>query len=37
VIERVNPSGSATVQLTLTYAVCSDWRTLVGGGPDAFH
>jgi len=36
-IERVAPSGSATVEIALSYAGCGDWHTVVGGGPHAFE
>jgi glucose/arabinose dehydrogenase len=36
-IHRVIPSGGATVSPIRLYDDCGEWRTFVGGGPDAFR
>jgi hypothetical protein len=36
-IHRVIPSGGATVSPIRLYDDCGEWRTLVGGDPDAFR
>lgn len=37
IIQRVVQSGSATVNPILFNDGCGEWRTFVGGGPNAFH
>ncbi|MFN8636310.1 MAG: kelch repeat-containing protein [Chloroflexota bacterium] len=36
-IQRLVPSGGATVNPVVLHDGCGDWRTFVGGGPDAFR
>ena len=36
-IQRVMPSGGATVSPIILDDACGEWRTFVGGGPDAFR
>src|SRR5262249_38174557 len=36
-IQRVVPSGGATVSPILFFDGCGQWRTFVGGGPGAFQ
>jgi hypothetical protein len=35
-LQRVEPSGGATVNPIYLYDGCGEWRTFVGGGPNAF-
>jgi hypothetical protein len=37
IVERVVPSGGATVSPIIFVDGCGEWRTLVGGGPEAFR
>jgi hypothetical protein len=36
-IERIVQNGGATVSPIAFYDRCGEWRTFVGGGPDAFR
>jgi hypothetical protein len=36
-IQRITPSGGATVNPIHLVDGCGDWTTFVGGGPNAFH
>jgi len=36
-IQRLAPTGGATVNPVRSYDGCGEWRTFVGGGPDAFR
>jgi hypothetical protein len=35
-LQRVEQSGGATVNPIYFYDGCGEWRTFVGGGPNAF-